>query len=238
MQLMVRKLLLILTFLVLQTSSYSQEDNKVLFSQALSAHFPKYDQSAKLAYYYRDYDRARVLFDSLVQNNLKGSYMDNFCFKDLRSKSVNLYDLDKPVYLITYASWCITTKGEIPALNQLAEKYSDQIDFVVLFWDSKKTTKKAAKAYNKHITVVYVDEMENKDAFVVSRLKHTLGLPTTFLLDKNKQILDVRRGISHSYEKSLQESIDVNYNSIFDGIANHLLKGGNFDSIIDPIAVN
>lgn len=235
---MVRKLLVILTFLMLQTSSYSQENNKVLFSQALSAHFPKYDQSAKLAYHYRDFDRGKVLFDSLVQHGLKGSYMDNFWFNRLNNKSVNLYDLEKPVYLITYASWCITTKGEIPALNQLAENYSDRIDFVVLFWDSRKTTKKAAKAYNKHITVVYVDELDNKDAFVVSRLKHSLGLPTTFLLDKNKQILDIRRGISHSYEKSLQESIDVNYNSIFDGIANHLLKGGNFNSTNDPIAVN
>ena len=235
---MVRKLLLILTLLVLQTSSYSQEDNKVLFSQALSAHFPKYDQSAQIAYQYRDYDRAEFLFDSLVQHGLKGSYMDNFWFRSLNNKPVNLYDLEKPVYLITYASWCITTKGEIPAMNQLAEKYSDQIDFVVLFWDSQKITKKAAKSYNKHIKVVYVDELNNRDAFVVSRLKHSLGLPTTFLLDKHKKILDVRRGVSHSYEKSLQESIDVNYNSIFDGIANHLLQGGNFNSINDPIAVN
>lgn len=235
---MVRKLLLILTLLVLHPSSYSQEDNKVLFSQALSAHFPKYDQSAKIAYQYRDYDRAKFLFDSLVQFGLKGSYMDNFWFNSLKNKPVNLYDLEKPVYLITYASWCITTKGEIPALNQLAEKYSDRIDFVILFWDSKKTTKKAAKAYNKHIRVVYVDELDNKDAFVVSRLKHSLGLPTTFLLNKDKQVLDIRRGVSHSYEITRQESIDVNYDAIFDGIANHLLHGGNFNSINDPIAVN
>jgi|SRR5690606_20872902 len=235
---MVRKLLLILTIIALQTSSYSQEDNKVLFSQALSAHFPKYDQSAKLAYHYREFDRAKILFDSLVQFGLKGSYMDNFWFNSLNNKPLSLYELEKPVYLITYASWCISTKGEIPALNQLAEKYSDRIDFVVLFWDSKKVTKKAAKAYNKHIRIVYVDELDNRDAFVVSRLKHSLGLPTTFLLDKNKQILDIRRGVSHSYEKSLEDSIDANYNSIFDGIANHLLKGGNYNSITDPIAVN
>jgi len=73
---------------------------------------------------------------------------------------------------------------------------------------------------------------------VVSRLKHSLGLPTTFLLDKVKKILDIRRGVSHSYEKTLQESMDVNYDAIFDGIANHLLHGGNFNSSNDPIAVN
>ncbi len=235
---MVRKLLLILTFLHLQNSTYCQEENKFLFSEALSAHFPKYEQKATAAYRFRDFDRADFLFDSLVQHGLKGSYMDNFRFTCLKDKPVNLYDLKKPVYLITYASWCITTKGEIPALNHFAEKYHDRIDFVVLFWDTKKNTKLSAKAYNKHISVVYVDELNNKDAFVVSRLKHTLGVPTTFLLGENKEILDVRRGVSHPYAIGLQESVDINYNTIFDGIANHLLKDGNFDSRQDPIAVN
>lgn len=235
---MVRKLLLILTLFTVHNSTYSQEENQILFSEALSLHFPKYEQKASDAYFYRDYERAEFLFDSLVQYGLKGSYMDNFTFRGLNNKPVKLHDLEKPVYLITYATWCITTKGEIPALNQLAEKYHDRINFVVLFWDTKKATKRAAKAYNKHISVVYVDELYNKDAFVVSRLKHTLGLPTTFLLDANMEILDIRRGVSHSYAIGLQESMDMNYNSIFDGIANHLLKDGNFDSRQDPIAVN
>ena len=235
---MVRKLLLILTLFLVQNSTYCQEEDQVLFSQALSLHFPKYEQKASAAYRYRDFERAEILFDSLVQHGLKGSYMDNFRFNRLNNKPVNLYDLKKPVYLITYASWCITTKGEIPALNQLAEKYHDRIDFVVLYWDTKKAAKQAAKNYNKYISVVYVDELYNKDAFVVSRLKHTLGLPTTFLIDETKEILDVRRGVSHPYAIGLQESTDMNYNTIFDGIANHLLKDGNFDSRQDPIAVN
>ena len=164
--------------------------------------------------------------------------MDNFKVNSLNKKQVALYDFKKPVYLITYASWCITTKGEIPALNQLAQKYSDKIDFVILFWDSHKITKKVAKSYNKHITVLYVDELENKDAFVVSRLKHSLGLPTTFLMDGNKKILDIRRGISHTYEKGLQESIDMNFNSIYDGIANHLLGEKKVNSKLEPVALN
>ncbi len=235
---MVRNLLLILTLLWVCNSAYCQEEDQLLFSQALSLHFPKYEQKAADAYFYRDFERAEVLFDSLIQYNLKGSYMDNFTFTRLNNKPVNLHDLKKPVYLITYATWCITTKGEIPALNQLAEKYKDRIDFVVLFWDSKKATQKVAKDFSKHVSVVYVDELNNKDDFVVSRLKHTLGFPTIFLLNADKEILDIRRGISHPYSTGLQESMDINYNSIFDGIANHLLRDGNFDSLPDPIAVN
>lgn len=234
---MVRKLLLIFIFFVVQATFGQDKEKPLLFSEALAMHLPKYEVKAKAAYRYRDFEEAQALFDSLVNNHLNGSIMDNFKFYRLNSSEISLYNFQKPVYFITHASWCVTTKGEIPALNELAKKYSDKIDFVVLFWDDQKTSKKAAKEYNQFITVLYVNELNNQDAFVVSQLKHSLGLPTTFLLDGNKKILDVRRGVSHSLQKSLEESIDVNYNSIYDGIANQLLQGKtNFKQ--EPVAVN
>ena len=84
-----------------------------------------------------------------------------------------------------------------------------------------------AKAYNENIKILYVDEMQNNNSYVISQLKHSLGLPTTFLIDGNKRILDIRRGVTHSFEKSFEESFDLNYNSIYDGIANQLLGGKN-----------
>lgn len=219
-------------------NTFSQEEDPIFFSEALSIHLPKYEEKAKQAYRFKNYERGRKLFDSLVKNGLNGSYMDNFTFYKLNSKPVSLYELKKPVYLITYATWCVSTKGEIPALNELAKKYSDRIDFVIIFWDSRKSTKNAAKEYHSSIKVLYVDELENKDAFVVKQLKHSLGLPTTFLLDGTKKILDIRRGVSHSYDKSMEESLDANYNSIYEGIANHLLQGREFNSKIEPVAVN
>ncbi len=223
---MARKLLVFLTFLLVLNNSLGQEqeNEKILFSEALSLHLSKYENKAKTAYIFRDYERATFLFDSLVKYGLKGAYMDDFKFYRLNRKSVALNSFKKPVYFITYASWCITTRGEIPAFNELAEKYHDKIDFVILFWDDLKTSKRVAKSYNKNITVLYVDELKNKDAFVVKKLKHSLGLPTTFLLDKDKKILDIRRGVSHAYNIGIEESLDANYNSIFDGIANHLLS--------------
>lgn len=234
---MVRTLLFFLIVFI-ATSSIAQEQESILFSEALNDHLPKYEEKAKDAYFYRNYERAEYLFDSLVNHGLNGSYMDDFKFYRLNSKPINLYDFKKPVYLITYAAWCVTTIGEIPALNQLAEEFSDKIDFVVLFWDNQKTTKKSAKDYNKHITVLYVDELENKDSFVVKQLKHSLGLPTTFLLDRNKKILDIRRGVNHFYGKSLEESVVVNYNSIYDAIATHLLSNRLQVGPLEPVALN
>lgn len=236
---MVRLLPLLIILLSLFNPIFGQsEETRVFFSEALTVHLPKYDQNAKAAYYQRDYEEGNRLFDSLIEHGLKGSYMDNFKFHNLSKKESSLYQFKKPMYLITYASWCITSEGEIPAVNQLAAKYSDKIDFVILFWDDHKTTKKMAKSYNDHIKVLYVNEMNNQDSYVISKLKHSLGLPTTFLIDGNKKILDIRRGITHPYGKSFEESFDMNYNSIFDGIANHLLEDNTYNAERETVALN
>jgi len=98
---------------------------------------------------------------------------------------------------------------------------------VILFWDNKRTTRRMAKAYNENIRILYVDEMQNHNSHVIMQLKHSLGLPTTFLIDGNKKIMDIRRGVTHPFGKSFEESFDLNYNSIYDGIANQLLSGNN-----------
>lgn len=235
---MVKNLLVFFTLLLVQISTAQQEEKKVFFSEALAMHLPKYEKKAKDAYFYRDFDRGQELFDTLVQRKLNGSYMDNFKFRKLNGKLISLNDFEKPVYFITYASWCVTTKGEIPALNELAANYNDRIDFVVLFWDEKKNAREAAKSYDKRINVVYVNELDNKSPYVIRNLKHSLGLPTTFLLDESKKVLDIRRGVYHSYDKSFEESLDANYNTIYDGIANHLLKAGSFEAPPGHVASN
>jgi thiol-disulfide isomerase/thioredoxin len=238
MQQMVKLLPLLSLLLFASPILAQQEENNILFSEALTIHLPKYNSQAEKAYYRRDYKEANRLFDSLVEYGLNGSYMNNFQFKQLNSKEISLYEFQKPTYLITYASWCVSSEGEVPAINELANKYKEEIDFVILFWDDQKTTNKMAKSYNKNITVLYVNELNNNDAHVVSQLKHSLGLPTTFLLDKDKKILDVRRGVTHSLNKSFEESFDLNYNSIYDGIANHLLGDKKYNSNQETVAIN
>ena len=238
MQRMVKTLLLLSLLFIACPIFAQQEENKTFFTDALSLHLPKYKIKSEDAYSHRDYAEGVRLFDSLVDYGLNGSYMNDFRFNKLNSKEVSLYDFKKPVYLITYASWCVSTEGEVPAINELANKYSEEIDFVILFWDDQKTTKQMAKSYNKNINVVYVNELNNRDAHVVSQLKHSLGLPTTFLINKDKQILDIRRGVMHSINKSFEESFDLNYNSMYDAIANHLLGDKKYNTNQETVAIN
>lgn len=217
-----RYLLLFLTCSCLITT-YAQQDQKS-FSEALSLHLPKYKKHADKAYRAKDVERADFLFDSLVNYCLKGSRLDNFKVKDLKKKPVFLDEFKKPLYLTTYASWIAPTAGEIPALNKLAEKYGEQVHFVMLFWDNNETARELAKKYSKKITILYVDEMQNSSPYVVKMMKHSLGFPTSFLLDKDKRILDIRRKVSHPFGIELERSFDLNYDSFSNALSLLLIK--------------
>ncbi len=218
-----RKFLLVILTCSCLLSTYAQQE-QISFSKALSLHLPKYKKHADKAYRTRNLERADFLFDSLVNNCLKGSQLDNFKVKNLKKDPVLLDEFQKPIYLTTYASWIVPSAGEIPAINKLAEKYSAQVDFVILFWDNHETTKELAKKYSKHISVLYVDEMQNSSPYVIKMMKHSLGFPTSFLLDKEKKILDIRRKVSHPFGIEFEKSFDLNYDSFSNALSLLLLK--------------
>lgn len=218
-----RKLLLV--FLFIGPIVFSQQDlqEKSFFSEQLHAHLSDYNKKADLAYRFNNYDRGKELFENFTSDHLEGSYMDNFKFQNLKEKEVKLYDYKKPVFLITYASWCIPAKGEIPALNQLASEYQDKIDFVVLFWDKRNTVKEMAEKFSSDISIVYVDESKNNGAYVVRQLKHSLGLPTCFLLSEDKKIMDIRRSLFPTMQTEEEKAYRENYNALETSISNNLV---------------
>ena len=220
---MKRFLLLFFIIFGLNIQAQTEKSDKLFFSDALVMHLPKYNKEAKAAYRHRRFEKADRLFDRLVETKLKGTYIDNFKFLNLKGKEVALYDYKKPVYLLTYASWCIPGKGEIPALNELADKYRDKIDFVILFWDKKETARKLSKQFNSHINVLYVDENRNKHSYVIENLKHSLGLPTCYLIAGDRKIMDVERSVFHPFNTSKEESFQLNYEAIDSAISNNLI---------------
>lgn len=207
-----KNLLIIFLFTVFSGHTQINVDRGVLFSEAISSNIHKYTVNSQKAYAVKDFDRAEFLYDSLVNNVIRGSYLDNFIVRKLSGKKIELIKFDKPIFLITYASWCTPGIGEIPALNQIAKKHYKDIDFVVLFWDNQKNARKSARAYSSKINIVYVDETENVNNDIVRRIKHTLGLPTSLLIDENKRIVAVKRAALHFYNEKYEVSFELNYN--------------------------
>jgi hypothetical protein len=215
---------LLILYLLLPTIAFSQDTApKQLFSDVIGRNIKNYKKEAKYAYRKEYYDRAQFLFDSLVDHVIKDSYMDNFKVRKVSGKNIELYKFEKPVYLITTAFWVATSSGEIPALNTIANKYHDQVDIVVLFWGPKDAVVKLKKHYSRNITLLYVDELENTNDFTIKSMKHSLGFPTTFIMDEHKKILDVRRNINHHYEKDYTTSFNEHYQTFMNGL-NDILK--------------
>jgi len=195
------------------------QDDKTYFSEAIGIHIKKYKENVSKAYRFNDTERADFLFDSLVNHCLKDTYIDNFSINCL-GKSKNCFnDYEKPIYLLTYASWCVPGKGEIPALNELAKKYKKEIDFIVLFWDEKAEVRKVAREYNNAIDIVYVDELENRDAYIVKSMKHSLGFPTTFFIGSDKKIVNISRTVILPYNVAYEKSYTKNYQNVAEGVS-------------------
>lgn len=223
-----KKFFLNVIVLLICLNAFPQQKLKdSLFSEALSANFKKYRYESKKAFDAQDFERGQFLFDSLVGNVLRSKYLDDFKAKKLNGAIISINDyFDKPVFLITYATWCVTNEGEIPSINALAKKYHDKVDFVVLYWDHKNAVRKAAKQFTKDITVLYIDETENSFSDEVVNLKHTFGFPTTFYMDSSNRIMDIKRSTAEiNYNDSYLKAYTENYNFFADGLSSLLING-------------
>ncbi|MFT6416883.1 MAG: thiol-disulfide isomerase/thioredoxin [Dokdonia sp.] len=201
---------ILLFFLLCITTLAQGQSNKIFFSESLDVYLPKYIEEAEEAIRNKQQDKVKALFEAFVDNALKGTYMNDFKAKNLSKNVKNFSDFERPVILLTYSAWCIPSKGEIPALNDLAKKYGKEVDIVILFWDDYKTVRKATRKFHRNINVLYVDEAENTNTHIIRNLKHSLGLPLVFTLNTKKEIINIQRRIANrmgdSAEKAFQEN--------------------------------
>lgn len=210
----------IIAFLLLSYTINAQDSAHSLFSYNIHKNIKPYIKEANSAFEKGNTELGKTLLDSLIHNYLIGTTFDDFSFQRINKKRLFLNKVKKPVYLLTYSTWCLTANGEIQALNKLAKKYGKNIQIVVVFWNRREDIKKIASQFDNPIEVCYAHETYNKDDYAVSTLKHTLGIPTTFLIDEGMNLLDVRRGgINLGANIPYQESFTLNYNRFYESIS-------------------
>lgn len=186
---------LILIFLFLQVTLLYSQDEPVLFSEAIRINFSKYISQSNKAYQQGDFERGQYLFDSLVKNQLIGSKFNNYTLKRVSDRKLKISKVNKPIFLVTYAAWCVPNKGEFLALNKLAKEYSKEVEFIVIVWGKKKEVKKYSSKLNSHIEVCYAHKNFKSGNELVESLRETLGFPTCYLIDEYLQVIDIKRGI-------------------------------------------
>ncbi|TGD56738.1 TlpA family protein disulfide reductase [Flavobacterium humi] len=219
-----RKIYLLSTFFAFCFFGYGQEDGSS-FAGAIKLHLKKYNAQSDLAFENKDWEKGQVLFDSLVSNYLIGTTFEDYTLKSFEKRKIKLSSFKKPVFILTYASWCIPSKGEVPALNKLAQKYSKDVKFVILFWDKKHNVKKIARKFNHNITICYAHETYKNDANIVANLKHTLGFPTSYFLDQDLKVVNIKRGGAQPDNKSTYvKAYTMNYNAFREGLGSLLIE--------------
>ena len=206
------------TYLValnLTVGMYAQQ-KKPLFSDAISLHLKKYNQRCNEAIENNDYERVTFLFDSLVKNHLKGTFLEDLKLKQLKGGYLNIKDREKPFLLTTTTSWYIKNDEEIEALNNLATEFKGKLDIIILFWDIKREVKKIARKYNRDIIITYIDESENKYNNIINIYKHALGFPTAFYITSDREIININRGAASSFNLEPDKTLyTTNYDMYF-----------------------
>lgn len=207
-----KNLLVILVFLQV-TLSFGQ-DEPVLFSDALRVNFSKYISQSNKAYRLGDFERGQYLFDSLVQHQLIGSKFDNYTLKRVSDRKLKMSKVKKPIFLITYAAWCVPSKGEFLALNKLAKEYHNEVEFIVIVWGKKKEVKNySSKLNSRHIEVCYAHKSFKSGNEIVENLRETLGFPTCYMIDSYLQVIDIKRGAaSIPLHTPTKKALELNYN--------------------------
>ncbi|MFO7745407.1 MAG: thioredoxin [Psychroflexus sp.] len=170
-----------------------KEIDSILFSEMLAIHHEDFQRKSSLNFHLGNHEASEEYFNSLVDNKLKGTFLDNFKVSGINEKINHIHEIEKPFYLMSYSSWCVPSNGELEALELLIDKHSGWMDFVLILWDKKVDAKKFAKQFHPKTKVLYVNELSNTETKTIKMLKHKLGMPISLTICSDKIILNIRK---------------------------------------------
>lgn len=145
-------------------------------------------------------DTDPVKGDEAVVKDLSG-----IRFKDIKGNIVDLGDLrGKIIFLNFWATWCPPCLAEMPAVNQLHEKFKGDNDIVFILADADGNLIKSQKFMDrrKYSLPVYAIDSEIPDQLFQG------SLPTTVVFDKQGRISYHASGAANYGDQKFIEFID------------------------------
>lgn len=142
--------------------------------------------------------------------SLKGQQLPEFKMTSQDGKLIAISELyDKPMLVVEWASWCPHCQKQLPIVQQMYEKYGDQIHFVLLNMNEPgKETKETADQYIKekgYTFPYYYDEDQS-----AADLLQVQTIPSMYLVTKQQQVKNVlvNHTTAESFSKELQELLN------------------------------
>ena len=97
--------------------------------------------------------------------------------------TVNLSAINKPVFINIWATWCPPCRAELPSIILLQNKYKGRVIFLLVSPDEPLDKLKRFAEEGEYSVPFYNSSGRIPDELMVS------VYPTTFILDRNKQII-------------------------------------------------
>lgn len=122
----------------------------------------------------------------------EGTVAPSFALNTLEGKPFQYPTADKKASAIVFwASWCGNCKALAPNLQQVYEKYADQIEVVgVNVSDDLESAKEFTKRFGFTFSTVFDEDIENS----VANQYEVSAVPTLYFVDGNGKVVDKQLG--------------------------------------------
>lgn len=121
---------------------------------------------------------------------------------DQNQHSLDLAEYKGKVVLINnWATWCPPCISEMPSLNRLYQTYKDQMVFLFVAHDKPEKVRQFLQKNHLNIPVVFVQSE-------IPSLLQSNSIPTTFILNKNGEIVVKKTGAVDWNSKQVHKILD------------------------------
>jgi len=143
-------------------------------------------------------DKNSIIGNSLIHDTipsiLRGTIIDNITFKDSNKKPIDLSALDRPIFIQVSSTHSNIYRTEIPVINQLAEEFEGEIEFIILLCDGVEEYEKRKNDYYEGISIITTEDRNCDSSIVIQGFKHAMGYPYNYYLTKDLEIINCEIG--------------------------------------------
>lgn len=138
--------------------------------------------------------------NAITQPNLQ--IEDDWQLTSTNGDEVWLSELNKPIFINIWATWCPPCRSELPSILDLETKYKDKVDFILVSPDESIDKLKNFAKQKGYSTTFYNAKNRTPKNLI------TNSYPTTYILDANKKVILQSVGAHDWNAKSVHEILD------------------------------
>jgi peroxiredoxin len=150
---------------------------------------------------------AGIQAESKQEPDSRKTAVGSFTLLDLKGQRVNLQDFDDKVVLLSFwATWCEPCRVELPALQEIWDRYRrsgfELITINVDPPDTESTVRQFVRRYRYRFPVLL-----DQETVVANRFNPTMDLPFSVLINRKGRIEAVHQGYKIGDEAAIEQMI-------------------------------